>query len=170
LAYYGTGGGEDAIWILSVDSEGAGTVFPRQAIDGPGVQRAGAFSPDGGWFAYSSDESGRDEIYLRPYPDLDARRYIVSREGGVDPHWSADSSELFYRNGDAMLVAEISPESEAVVGSPRELFHGHFHFQENEDQSFDVFPDGERFLMIQPTPESRRELRVITNALEGLNP
>ena len=170
LAYYGTGDGEDAIWILSIDSEGAGAVSPRRAVNGPGVQRAGAFSPDGNWFAYSSDESGRDEIYLRPYPDLDARRYIVSRDGGVDPHWSADSRELFYRNGDAMLVAEISPDSEAVVGSPRELFRGHFHFQENEDQSFDVFPDGERFIMIQPTSESRRELRVITNALEGLNP
>jgi len=61
-----------------------------------------------------------------------------------------------------MYVVDVTPSSEPVVGTTRELFRGHFHFQQNGDQSFDVFPDNQRFLMIQPVPESRRELRVMT--------
>jgi len=61
-----------------------------------------------------------------------------------------------------MYVVAVTPSSEPVAGTARELFRGHFHFQRNGDQSFDVLPGNQRFLMIQPVPESRRELRVIS--------
>ena len=164
IAFYGADGEdpEDSIWIATLPTDGRGEASARRAIGGPGTQRAGAFSPDGRWLAYSSSESGESQIYVRPYPDLASRRFVVSEQGGVDPHWSSDSREIFYRNGDATYVVGVTPSSEPVVGAPRELFRGRFHFQPNGDQSFDVFPDNQRFLMIQPVPESRRELRVMT--------
>ena len=168
IAFYGADGEdpEESIWIAALPSDGRGKTSARRVIGGPGPQRAGAFSPDGRFFAYSSSESGESQIYLRPYPDLASRRFVVSEQGGVDPQWSSDSRELFYRNGDAMYVAGVTPSPEPVVGAAREPFRVHFHLQQNGDQSFDVFPDNRRFLMIQPVPASRRELRVMTGLFQ----
>src|SRR5262249_3605934 len=70
-------------------------------------ERFGRIPPDGKWFAYGSDESGRDEIYAQPFPSLGAR-VQVSTEGGAQPIWSTDGRELFYRTSTHVMAAEVT--------------------------------------------------------------
>jgi hypothetical protein len=80
-------------------------------------------SPDEKWVAYTSDESGRYEIYVKPYPELSGA-WVVSTEGGEEPVWSRDGRSLFYRNGDTWLEVPISYEPEFSVGKPRVAIEG----------------------------------------------
>ncbi len=108
------------------------------------------FSSDGRWFAYVSDETGRDEIYLRPYPGEGGKR-SVSTDGGSEPLWSVRGRELFYRNGDKMMAVSIDTEPELRVGTPDVLFEGRFAITDRPDipRNYDVSRDGRRFLMVQ---------------------
>ena len=105
-----------------------------------------ALSPDGHWLAYQSSESGRPEVYVRPYPARGAR-VSISLRGGTEPVWAHSGRELFYRAGDALMVAGISAGSTLAVTGRRLLFTGSFlddgHFRE-----YDVFPDDARFIML----------------------
>jgi serine/threonine-protein kinase len=111
-----------------------------------------AFSPDGRWLAYVSDESGRPEVYVRDFPD--GATWSISTDGGTEPVWARDATKLYYRNGPRMMAVSIR----AVSGSsgpsfsasrPELLFEGDFRIY-NEIPGFpayDVAPNGERFLM-----------------------
>ncbi len=83
------------------------------------------FSPDGRYLAYSSDESGRVEIYVRPYPGSGAITQI-SNEGGDHPTWSRDGRELFYIEGEKLMAVTVGSGSELSVGTPASLFQGTF--------------------------------------------
>ena len=109
------------------------------------------FSPDDHWLAYGSDESGRQEIYVRPFPGPGGK-WQISTEGGVEPVWARDGRELFYRNGDKMMAAAIQTAPTLIAGKPRMLFEQHFEksifpFEAN----YDVSPDGKRFLLVVPS-------------------
>jgi serine/threonine-protein kinase len=108
-------------------------------------------SPDGRWIAYMSDESGQFEIYVRPFPDVDAKRIQVSTGGGREPKWSADGRELFYRNVDKIMVVSMRKEPEVSWETPKTLFRGAFDFARyDQDSMWDIHPDGNKFLMIKP--------------------
>ena len=79
------------------------------------------FSPDGKWIAYQSDTSGRDEIYVIPFP-ASTRRGQVSTDGGTAPRWRADGRELFYRNGAKLMAVNVRTGNDLVLGKPVELF------------------------------------------------
>ena len=130
-------------------------------------ERLAVFSPDGQWIAYTSDESGRVEVYVRAYSGA-GRKYSVSTDGGTEPVWSRDGRELFYRNGNAMMAADIRFEPELEVGEPRKLFQGNFQPAPWLNPNYDVSPDGERFLMIRPTADAPREIHVIVNWFQEL--
>jgi serine/threonine-protein kinase len=123
-------------------------------LSGPASEGGPAVSPDGRWLAYSSDESGDYEIYVRPFPDVDAGRWQVSRGGGVHPQWSRDGTELFYlevRDPDvAMLAVPVEPGQSFRPGAPTELFAGPYFYGATVSSSdvYDVAADG-RFLMIK---------------------
>jgi serine/threonine protein kinase/Tol biopolymer transport system component len=124
----------------------------------------GQFSPgpDGArrWVAYSSDESGRSEIYVLSYPG-GANRIPVSNGGGILPRWSHDGKELFYATGDAVVAVGIRPDGS--FGAPRKLFD-RSNYLIGRYSSFDVSPDGKRFLMIRRDEGSvPRQLNVILN-------
>ena len=114
------------------------------------------------WVAYTSDESGRQEIYVQSYPS-GANRTPVSTGGGFLPKWSRDGRELFYITGDAVAAVAIRPDGS--LGAPRTLFdRTNFFFSPVEFGSYDTSPDGKRFLMIQRDPGSvPRRLNVILN-------
>jgi hypothetical protein len=108
------------------------------------------FSPDGRWIAYSSNETGRDEIYIAPYPGPGGR-IAVSTGGGRAPRWAADGRELFYRNGRQMMAARIDSRTTLSIAEPRLLFEGDY-VQEDVSQgaqNYDVSADGQRFLMMR---------------------
>ena len=81
-------------------------------------------SPDGRWMAYTSDESGKYEVYVRPFPEVDKGRWQVSTSGGDSPLWSPDGRELFYRNGDAVMAVSVKTDPTFSLETPKTLFRG----------------------------------------------
>src|SRR5262245_63185630 len=77
----------------------------RPLVATPAEELAPAVSPDGRWLAYSSNESGRREVYVRPFPETSNARYQISVNGGTEPGWSRDGSELFYFDAASYMVA-----------------------------------------------------------------
>lgn len=131
------------------------------------------FSPDGHWIAYASDESGRREIYVQPYPGPGGK-WQISDGGGNEPMWNPSGREIFYRNGDKMMAADVSTSSGFAAGKPHQLFAGPYlqNPQAYARANYDVSPDGERFLMIKPTDQEQpepTEIHVILNWVEELN-
>ena len=157
------------LWIRTPD----GKTPPWLAT--PSNEQDGQFSPDaspgprGGprWIAYSSDESGRGEIYLQRYPG-GGGRIPVSTGGGILPRWSRDGKELFYVSGDALMAVSIGPNGSA--GVPHKLFERSNFLLRTLFHGYDVSPDGKRLLMIQRDPGSvPRQLNVILNWSEELD-
>jgi serine/threonine-protein kinase len=118
-------------------------------------------SPDGRWLAYQSNESGRDEIYVRPFPDVSAAKWQVSSSGGMRPLWARNGLELFYESARALMRLPLTTGSTFEYGTPSKLFDGPYFFNLIE-RMYDVSPDGSRFLMIkeqrpsdQPAPSAR---------------
>jgi serine/threonine-protein kinase len=138
------------LWTLD---SGAST-GPRLFLSTAFQERAARFAPNGRWLAYASNESGRDEVYVRPYPGPGAS-VAISSGGGTEPLWSPSGRELFYRNGAAMLSVEILSESPFRAGPPTELFVNDALLLEQGgvggNALYDVHPDG-RFLMVLGSP------------------
>ena len=109
-----------------------------------------AISPDGKFLAYVSSESGRSEVYVRPYPSLD-RHWLVSTEGGAEPVWATNGRELFYRSGDKMMVAKLEPGAELEMSKPAILFERPYAVDPvaNDAVNYDVTSDGKLFIMIE---------------------
>jgi Tol biopolymer transport system component len=129
-----------------------GSATARPVLASPANELHPAISPDGRWLAYDSDESGRAEVYVRPFPDTAARRWAISVEGGHSPLWSRDGRELFYVNGQSLVAVAMRIDGpELVPGAPAVLFDG--PFDTTQDNNYDVSPDGTYFIMIEPDPE-----------------
>src|ERR1700739_3608398 len=86
-------------------------------------EAAAQFSLDGNWVAYASDESGRNEIYVQPYPGPGGK-WQISTVGGREPLWNRNSRELFYRNGNKVMAVEITTKPSFSPGTPKMLFEG----------------------------------------------
>jgi Tol biopolymer transport system component len=126
-------------------------------------------SPDGRWIAYSSDESGRFEIYVERFPNL-GDRVTVSVEGGMHPRWSRDGRELIFRQGDAVMAAAVAAQPTFRAERPRRLFAGAYTGT-GQDSSFDVSADGKRFVMVtrgDPQPQVRDQINVVLDWFEEL--
>jgi len=134
-------------------------------------QVAPKLSPDGHWMAYASYESGKAEIYVRPFPELNTGKWQVSTNGGTRPLWSPDGRELFYRNGDSVMAVSVQTEPTFKPGKTDLLFRGTYAAEE-----WDIGHDGKRFLMIK-TPSSTgegsaaagpRKINIVLNWFEEL--
>ena len=134
------------LWVLEIGGA------PRPVLETPANELHPAISPDSRWLAYDSDESGRAEIYVRPFPEVKARRWAISVDGGHSPLWSRDGDELFYVHGQNLMAVTIRPDGQNLVpGQPTVLFSG--PFDTTQDNNYDVSPDGTHFVMIEPDPE-----------------
>lgn len=110
-----------------------------------------AVSPDGRWLAYEANPTGAGEIWVRPYPGPGAP-VRVSPDGGVEPIWSRDGRELFYRSEDRMLSARLHPGADLRFDPPVVLFESsYFRSEFYQPPSYDVAADG-RFLMLKWLP------------------
>jgi Tol biopolymer transport system component len=136
----------------------AGDGAPQPFLETPAFEGDGAFSPDGSWVAYVSDESGRQEVYVRAYPGRGGRTQI-SVAGGEWPIWSPDGTVLYFSQGRRLLAVDFSGEGQqATVGRPREVLEGFWFGRGN----LDLLPDGESFVLVEPSTRGLVELRVVT--------
>jgi serine/threonine-protein kinase len=111
-------------------------------------ETAPLLSPDGRWLAYVSDVTGEQEVFVRPFPNVEDSRVQISVGGGTEPVWSRDGRELFYKSGSMLLAAAVEADSVLVVTSRTELFAwGGDYIARREARSYDVSLDGGRFLM-----------------------
>ncbi len=120
------------------------------------TEAAAAISPDGRWLAYNSNESGFNEVTVVPFPDARNARWPVSVNGGVEPVWSRDGRELFYRNREgAMVAVRVNTVGGFSVGPATTLFSAATFQRTALHRQYDVSPDGKRFLMIRPVGAGR---------------
>jgi serine/threonine protein kinase/Tol biopolymer transport system component len=127
------------LWMKSGDQP------PRPWLVTPFRELLAAFSRDGKYVAYTSDESGQYEIYVRPASGEGAK-WQISSEGGEEPLWSKDGRELFYRNGPKWMAVDVTTDPQFKAGSPHMLFEG--PYLNVPGVSYDVAADG-RFLMLE---------------------
>jgi serine/threonine-protein kinase len=123
-------------------------------------------SPDGHFFAYASNESGQNEIYVRPYPGPGGR-WQVSLSGGTEPLWSPTGQEIFYRNGDKMMAAAVRTAGGFEVASRQELFTGGYAVAPFRVRNYDVTRDGRTFLMLESLVGSEQDIVVTLNWFEN---
>jgi len=151
------------IWLLPLD----GTEKPRPLLQTRSDLRHPVLSPTGEWLVYDSDESGRREVYLQSFPEPGRARQQISATGGTEPLWTRGGRELVYRNGDSVLAVSFDSRSREI-GRPALLFAG-LYLRSPISRSYDVAPDGRRFLMVKVTPESApRRVDFVLNWFEEL--
>jgi len=133
----------------------------------PFDEYAAAASPDGRWVVYQSDDSGRDEIFVRDLTGAGGR-WQVSTTGGEEPVWSADGREIFYRSETRMMSVPITPGARFEMGVPRVLFDGAYRMRSDTNISYDVGPRADRFLMIRPAAAAgpNAGIRIVLNWLD----
>jgi Tol biopolymer transport system component len=162
IVYMREGVAQYRLELLSVHDGKTAPLFPGQ-----GHQTNGQISPDGKWLAYSSDESGDWEVYVTTFPAATGK-WQVSRGGGTEPRWRADGKEMFYLGPRGMMTAvAISTIGTFSTGTPVQLFqfHGRAPISSTDVFSYDVTPDGKRFLVNKYLkPETIAPLTIVLNA------
>jgi serine/threonine protein kinase len=132
-------------------------------------------SPDGRWLAYTSNESGKEEIYVRPFPNINGGRWKISTNGGKNSLWSPNAREVFFRNEDAVIAVPVKTDPIFSPETAKVLFRGkYFYAGPVVGTLWDISPDGKRFLMIkeQGTTASGgsgpRKINIVINWFEEL--
>lgn len=154
------------LWLLRV---GDGSV--RQWLQTPFDEFGGRFSSDGHWVAYTSNQTGTPEVWVRPFPGPGAP-VRVSPDGGTRPMWSRDDGEIYYQKGRKMFAARVVLRAaDFRVDTPRPLFEGGFQHDDTDPniRFIDVAPDG-RFLAVEPTDTSTAASIVLTRHWEAEAP
>jgi Tol biopolymer transport system component len=146
------------IFAMPVDSPAAAWPVLQTRFNERGI----SVGPEGDWLAYASNESGRDEVYIRRLAP-ESPRWPVSRNGGVEPRWTR-SGELFFRKADSVLVSRITIGTEPRIAEPSLLFTGQYQLLGLES-TWDAAPDGKSFIMVS-APEGQSTVMLYANWLD----
>ena len=169
LAFTGNTGYD--IGALSMAGDGSWTSLLAE----PFLEAQPVTSPNGLWMAYVSDESGQAEIYVRPFPDIEAGKWQISSGGGADPVWSRDGRELFYLGPGGIEVVEVEDGPPFQSGRTESLMPYRYFIEVGTQ--WDVTADGQRFLVIQhvtmaeggePVEPARPQINIVLNWFEEL--
>jgi Tol biopolymer transport system component len=161
--------GPSDIVAYSFDTRRAEPIIATEGSEG-----AGAVSPDGRWLSYESAESGQIEVYVRAYPKSDGGQWKVSTNGGRQSAWSRDARELYYRDYEGALIAVPVPSGPRFEpGQPVTILPAQTIYAGSgaaiTARTYDVSPDGSRFLMIKIGSGKRQSsLIVVQNWSEEL--
>ena len=142
-----------------------GSSPPRQIVKGLALNAV--FSPDGRWIAYQGTETGRLEIVVRAFPDLETGRWQVSSAAGRYPVWSPDGRELFFiSNSGALTAVPVDSQKGFATSAPVDLFRTDASVSNSNSRPFDIAPDGKRFVFPKLGNEARPAINVVTNWLQ----
>ncbi len=152
--------------ILALPTFGDGKPFV--VLETPFNEFDAVFSPDGRFIAYGSNESGRNEVYVRSFPGPGGK-WQVSTSGGSDPHWSSDGKEIYYRAPDQKVMAvEVKTGAGFEAGVPKALFLGRFQPGVARNR-YVPSADGQRFLVVAPLGrDAMAPTTVVLNWFAGL--
>jgi serine/threonine-protein kinase len=142
------------LWTLPLKDGGSDHPAPGKPeplLVTPSNEKRPMISNDGRWLAYQSDESGRNEVYVRPFPGPGGK-WQVSTGGGDYPTWSKKDPQLFFRSSEGMMAASYMTSGEAfVAGKPRP-----WAAKKDLGEFFDLAPDGKRFAVVQPEESEQK--------------
>jgi serine/threonine-protein kinase len=137
--------------VLSLDDKREGELLFKS----PSSESNGEISPDGKWLAFESAESGRLDVYIRPFPNVEASRTVVSTTGGTRPLWSRDGRELFYYVlPDTIMAVPVRLGETVSLGSPQVVVKGPYATAVNAGRHYDVSADGQRFLLLKDVAQA----------------
>ncbi|MBY0491809.1 MAG: protein kinase [Gemmatimonadaceae bacterium] len=173
-----TADGRTLVWREDANSQSTGRDIFAMPVDSPAAmrpiaqtrfnERSIATSPTGDWLAYVSNESGRDEVYIR-HLAAGAPKFAVSRRGGEEPRWTR-SGEIFFRSGDSVLVSRVTlgarPTDAPRITEPTFLFAARYQLLGLES-TWDAAPDGRSFVMVRLTDAQRSPVLLYANWLEA---
>ena len=147
IVYRGPGqGAENDLFIVPLD----GSAEPEPLVASEFDELNAALSADGRWLAYQSNQTGRPEVFVRPFPDVHADLHQISNAGGIEPAWSRDGTELFYLDNNRQLMRVGVRTAGGFSASPPEVvFDASRFFADTVGRNYDVASDG-RFIMIDP--------------------
>ena len=151
------------IWILPPEGERD----PEEFLVTEFSERHPLFSPDGKWVAYTSDRSGRDEIYVKAYPG-EGGITPISTDGGTQPLWAPSGRELFYRDEDKVMVVPIQMEPTFRAEKPKLLTEGTLYYAFIPTSQYDISPDGNRFVMVKEGGYDLTQINVVLNWFDEL--
>ena len=167
VAYATVPGRQGDLVVVTLDGDPTADTLLSTEFD----ERNAALSPDGKWVAFESNGSGAPQVLVRPFPDVEARQWQISNEGGRSPVWSTDGRELFYRQGNRLMAVTTQTDPTFASGTPAVLFEANY-YTDSILRPYDVAPDG-RFLMLKPTSSAEEgdlplQLTVVLNWFEEL--
>jgi eukaryotic-like serine/threonine-protein kinase len=157
-----TAAANEDIMVMALD----GNRRVEALIHTPFRERNPEISPDGHWIAYQSNESGTDQVYVRPFPEVDSGRWQVSTVGGTKPLWARNSREIFFVASDGgFMSVPVQAGATFTFGNATRLFDTTPYLVTSfQGRSFDVSPDGRRFLMLKNIEQPiAAQINVIVN-------
>ena len=172
LLFYVNAAGQTLFDIMRLDIAGGRKIDPL--VQTQFFELNAELSPDGRWVAYQSRESGTDQIFVRPFPDVQAGRWQVSTGGGLHPVWSRNGREIVYLDSTGKLTSvAMNTVSGITAGAPQTILQKTYFIVPgtNAPRGYDVAPDGRRFLMIKEDAANDAEaphVVVVLNWLEEL--
>jgi serine/threonine-protein kinase len=125
---------------------------PRPLLPTPFVEYNAELSPDGHWLAYESNESGKYEVYVRPFPNVEDGKWQASTDGGAQPLWAHSGRELFYESSGTLMRVPVTIGSTFVPGTPQKIVGAGYVLRipgQGAGRMYDVSSDGQRFLMLK---------------------
>ncbi len=171
----------DGRWLLyRTDDQAAGNAdimgfrpgvdsVARPIVATPAEELSPAVSPDNRWIAYSSNETGRREVYVRAFPDAGTTKYQISTSGGINPQWNRNGRELFYLDAASNLKSvPVTTGAAFQSGTQRVLFSAAKFLSNAFFPQYAVAPDGERFVMIRGESDASIHVVVVFNFVEEL--
>jgi serine/threonine-protein kinase len=149
-----------------------GSQQAEPVVQTPATERNGVVSPDGRWLAYESDSSQHFEVYVRPYPNVDAGQWRVSTAGGTRPLWSHSGQQLFYvAPGGAIMEVTVDVRADTwSAGTAAKVVEGPYLTESTiTSRTYDVSRDGRRFLVVKrPEVPAQPQIVVVQNWFEDL--
>jgi Tol biopolymer transport system component len=151
------------LWVLPLEGDRKPFAFLATTFN----ETAARFSPDGRWIAYTSDETGRDEIYVTRFPNPGGKRQ-VSTGGGVSPRWTREGREIFYSTGSAIMRIPVDGRGDGFeVGTPQQI--AQIQMPALVRSTFDVTADGERLLIARMlASDDAPPVTLVVNWLAGV--